>query len=99
MQISVVFRFIALHALARRVKMNHQHVAYFIASLMQRFLIIAGLIVIAVGLAWPWLSKLPFGRLPGDIHIVREGFSFHFPIVTCIVISLVVSILIWIFRR
>jgi uncharacterized membrane-anchored protein len=66
---------------------------------MQRFLIIAGLIVIAVGLAWPWLSKLPFGRLPGDIHIVREGFSFHFPIMTCIVISLVVSILIWIFRR
>lgn len=66
---------------------------------MQRFLIIAGLIVIAAGLAWPWLSKLPFGRLPGDIHIVREGFSFHFPIVTCIVISLVVSILIWIFRR
>lgn len=53
----------------------------------------------AAGLAWPWLSKLPFGRLPGDIHIVREGFSFHFPIVTCLVISVLVSLLIWFFRR
>lgn len=66
---------------------------------MQRFLVIAGLVLVAVGVAWPWLSKLPFGRLPGDINIVREGFSFHFPIVTSIVISLLVSILIWIFRR
>jgi hypothetical protein len=66
---------------------------------MQRFLIIAGLGLLAVGLMWPWLSRLPFGRLPGDIHIVREGFSFHFPIVTCVVISLLISVLFWIFRR
>jgi hypothetical protein len=66
---------------------------------MQRLLIISGLVILAVGLAWPWVSKLPFGRLPGDIHIVREGFSFHFPIVTCIVISLVISLVLWIFRR
>lgn len=66
---------------------------------MQRFLILAGLLVFAAGLAWPWLSRLPFGRLPGDIHIVREGFSFHFPIVTCVVISVLLSILLWIFRR
>lgn len=66
---------------------------------MQRFLIVVGLIMIAAGFAWPWLRKLPLGRLPGDIHIVREGFSFHFPIVTCIVISLVVSLLVWLFRR
>lgn len=66
---------------------------------MQRFLIVVGLVMIAAGLAWPWLRKLPLGRLPGDIHVVREGFGFHFPIVTCIVISLVVSLLIWIFRR
>lgn len=66
---------------------------------MQRVLIIGGLILLLAGVAWPWVKKLPFGRLPGDIHIVREGFSFHFPIVTCIVISLVVSILFWIFRR
>jgi hypothetical protein len=66
---------------------------------MQRFLIIAGLALVIAGLAWPWLSRLPLGRLPGDIHIVREGFSFHFPIVTCIVISLLLTLLIWLFRR
>jgi hypothetical protein len=54
---------------------------------------------VLAGLAWPWLSKLPWGRLPGDIHIVREGFSFHFPIVTCIVVSVLLSILFWILRR
>ncbi|MGB6055412.1 MAG: DUF2905 domain-containing protein [Burkholderiaceae bacterium] len=66
---------------------------------MQRVLIIVGIALLAAGLAWPWLSRIPFGRLPGDIHIVREGFSFHFPIVTCIVISVVLSTLFWIFRR
>jgi hypothetical protein len=66
---------------------------------MQRTLIVLGAALVAAGLLWPWLRKLPFGRLPGDIHIVREGFSFHFPIVTCLVISVVVTILIWLFRR
>lgn len=66
---------------------------------MQRALIVIGLLIAAAGHAWPWLSKLPLGRLPGDIHIVREGVSFHFPIVTCIVVSLVLSLLVWLFRR
>lgn len=66
---------------------------------MQRALIVIGLLIAAAGLAWPWLSKLPLGRLPGDIHIVREGVSFYFPIVTCIVISVVLSLLVWLFRR
>jgi hypothetical protein len=66
---------------------------------MQKLLIVLGLALLAAGLLWPWLRRLPLGRLPGDIHIVRAGFSFHFPIVTCIVISIVVSILLWIFRR
>lgn len=66
---------------------------------MQRALIVIGVVILAAGLAWPWLRKLPFGRLPGDIHIVRDGFSFHFPIVTCLVISVVVTLLIWFFRR
>ncbi len=66
---------------------------------MQRLLIVLGVAAIAAGVAWPWLRKLPLGRLPGDIHIVREGYSFYFPIVTCIVISLLVSLLLWIFRR
>ncbi|HEV2611625.1 MAG TPA: DUF2905 domain-containing protein [Noviherbaspirillum sp.] len=66
---------------------------------MQRLLIIAGFALLVIGLAWPWVSRLPFGRLPGDIHVVREGFSFHFPVVTCIVISVVISLVLWIFRR
>jgi hypothetical protein len=66
---------------------------------MQRALIAIGLLLVAAGLGWPWLRKLPFGHLPGDINVVREGFSFHFPIVTCIVISIVLSLVLWIFRR
>jgi hypothetical protein len=66
---------------------------------MQRGLIWLGLLLVVAGLGWPWLRKLPLGRLPGDIHVVREGVSFHFPIVTCLVISVVVSIVLWIFRR
>ena len=66
---------------------------------MQRLLIVLGLLALAAGLAWPWLSKIPFGRLPGDIHIVREGFNFHFPIVSCLVVSALVTLLLWIFRR
>ena len=66
---------------------------------MQRLLIVLGLVLLATGLAWPWLRRLPLGRLPGDIHIVRAGFSFNFPIVTCLIISIIVSLLLWIFRR
>jgi hypothetical protein len=66
---------------------------------MQRILIVVGLAILFAGLAWPWLQRLPLGRLPGDIHIVREGFSFHFPIVTCLLISAVISLLLWIFRQ
>ena len=66
---------------------------------MQRALIITGLVLVAAGLLWPWLSKLGLGRLPGDIRIESEGGGFYFPIVTCVVISLVLSLLFWIFRR
>jgi hypothetical protein len=67
--------------------------------IVQKFLIILGLLLVAAGLAWPWLRRIPFGRLPGDIHIVHEGFSFSFPIVSCIVASIVISLLLWLFRR
>jgi hypothetical protein len=70
-----------------------------VTVIMQKLLILSGLLLIAIGIAWPWLRRLPLGRLPGDIHIVREGFSFSFPIVTCLVISVVVSLLLWFFRR
>ena len=66
---------------------------------MQKGLITVGLIIVAIGLLWPWLSKLPLGRLPGDIIIDRPGFKFYFPVTTSIVISIVVSALLWFFRR
>jgi hypothetical protein len=66
---------------------------------MQRLLIVAGAVLLVVGLAWPWLSKLPFGRLPGDLRIEREGFSFFFPLATGLIISAVVSLILWWLRR
>ena len=66
---------------------------------MRYTLIVLGLVLVAAGLAWPWLKKLPLGRLPGDIHVVREGFSFHFPIVTCLVVSGIVTLVLWLLRR
>jgi hypothetical protein len=66
---------------------------------MSRFLVILGLVIVAIGLAWPWLSRLGLGRLPGDIVIEREGFSFYFPIVTSLLLSLVLSLILWLLRR
>lgn len=66
---------------------------------LQKWLIVIGLVLVAAGLAWPWLKKLPFGRLPGDILIQRENFVFYFPITTMILISIVLTLLLWIFRR
>lgn len=66
---------------------------------MQRILITIGVVFLAAGLLWPWLAKLGLGRLPGDIRIETEGGGFYFPVVTCIVVSIVLSLLFWIFRR
>ncbi len=66
---------------------------------MQRALIIIGIAILAIGLLWPWLSKLPLGRLPGDIVIDRPGLKIYFPITTSIVISILLSLLFWFFRR
>ncbi|MGB2816249.1 MAG: DUF2905 domain-containing protein [Burkholderiaceae bacterium] len=66
---------------------------------MQRALIVIGLVLLLAGLAWPWLSKLPFGRLPGDFSVERENFSFFFPLATSIVVSIAISVLIWLFRK
>jgi len=66
---------------------------------VSKWLITLGLILVAAGLLWPIMSKLGLGRLPGDIVVRREGFSLYFPLMTCLVVSVVVSIIIWIFRR
>lgn len=66
---------------------------------MQKVLIILGLIFVAIGLAWPWLSSIPLGRLPGDIVIERDNFAFYFPITTMIIVSVLISLAIWFFRH
>jgi len=66
---------------------------------MQRILVALGLWIALLGLAWPWLSKLPLGRLPGDLIVDRPGLKVFFPITTMIVLSLVLSLVLWLFRR
>jgi ribose/xylose/arabinose/galactoside ABC-type transport system permease subunit len=64
-----------------------------------RILITLGIILVMAGLLWPYLTKLGFGRLPGDIVVERENSRFYFPITTSIIISLILSILFWLFRK
>ncbi len=66
---------------------------------MQRTLILIGLAFLVIGLAWPWLGKLPLGRLPGDIVIDRPSFKLYVPITTMILLSALLSLLLWLFRR
>jgi hypothetical protein len=66
---------------------------------MGRWLIAMGLGLLVIGLVWPWLSKLGLGRLPGDLAFERGGVRFYVPIMTCLVISLVLSLLLWLLNR
>jgi hypothetical protein len=69
------------------------------AHLMQKTLIMLGIVLVVVGLLWPWLGKIPFGRLPGDIIIDKPGLKFYFPITSMILVSLVISIIFWFFKK
>jgi len=66
---------------------------------VQRVFIVVGLIVLAVGLAWPIATRLGLGRLPGDIVIQRDNFTVYAPIVTCAILSVLVSVVLWVFNR
>lgn len=66
---------------------------------VSRTLIIIGAVLVLLGLLWPWIQKLGLGRLPGDIVVERENVRFYFPIVTSIIISIVLTLLFWLFRR
>jgi hypothetical protein len=66
---------------------------------MSRTLIIFGLVLVAVGLLWPFITKLGLGRLPGDIVIERENFTFYLPITTSLLISAVLSLIFWLLGR
>ena len=65
-----------------------------------KILVIIGIVIAAIGaLLWSGIGKGWLGRLPGDIHYTRDNFSFHFPIVTCLLISLILTLVLWLFRR
>ena len=66
---------------------------------MQKTLVILGVVIVAVGLLWPWLSRLPIGRLPGDLIINRPHLKIYFPIATMILVSLVISIILWLMKK
>jgi hypothetical protein len=66
---------------------------------VRRLLIVVGLLIALAGVLWPWLSKLPLGRLPGDVVVDRPGLKVFAPFTTMLVLSLVISALIWLFRR
>ena len=65
-----------------------------------KFLVISGIVMVALGLLlWSGFGKSWLGRLPGDIHYTRDNFSFHFPIVSCLLISVALTLLLWLFRK
>jgi Protein of unknown function (DUF2905) len=66
---------------------------------MARFLIVLGLAIFVVGLLWPYLSRIGLGRLPGDIVIERDNMTFYFPLATCLLLSLLFSLVYWIIGR
>jgi hypothetical protein len=66
---------------------------------MARFLIVLGLVILVIGLLWPYLSQIGLGRLPGDIVIERGNVTFYFPLATCLLLSLLFSLVFWVVSR
>lgn len=64
-----------------------------------RFLVVAGLVLLAAGILWPMIAKVGFGRLPGDIVIERQNMTLYFPLATAIVVSIAFSLLLWLLAR
>jgi len=66
---------------------------------MSRALIIIGILLVLIGVLWPWIQKMNLGRLPGDIVVEKENMRFYFPIVTSIVVSLLLTLVFWLMRK
>jgi uncharacterized membrane protein len=66
---------------------------------ISRLLIIIGIVLVILGLAWPLIQKLGLGRLPGDIVYEKDNVRFYFPIVTSIIISLILTLIFWLFKK
>ena len=67
-------------------------------SVWQKVLLYLGLLFIVLSFVWPYLSKLPIGRLPGDIYINKPNFKLYFPLTTMILLSALISFILWLFR-
>ncbi|WP_207387259.1 DUF2905 domain-containing protein [Fluoribacter gormanii] len=67
--------------------------------MIQKILIIIGIILLIIGIFWPLIKKLGLGKLPGDIIIQKGNFTFYFPISTCILISLIIMLIFWFFNK
>ena len=66
---------------------------------MARLLVILGLAILLIGLLWPYLTRIGLGRLPGDIIIERDNVTFYFPLMTCLLLSLLFSLIFWAVNR
>lgn len=66
---------------------------------MSRLLIVIGLLIVLAGVFWPWISKLPLGHLPGDIVIKKQNMAFYFPVTTMLLVSAVLSLILWFLNR
>jgi hypothetical protein len=66
---------------------------------MRRVLIVVGLTLLLAGVLWPWLSRLGLGRLPGDIRFEKDGFAFYFPLTTGLIISIALSLILWLLKK
>jgi hypothetical protein len=66
---------------------------------MARILIVLGLVLLLAGLLWPYLSQIGLGRLPGDIVIERENTTLYFPLMTCLLLSVLLSLVLWVVNR
>jgi hypothetical protein len=65
----------------------------------QKWLIVVGASILIAGLAWPWLGRIGLGRLPGDFTLRTGGVTIYAPLATCILISIVLSLILWLVRR
>jgi hypothetical protein len=66
---------------------------------MTRILIVLGLVLLIAGLLWPYLSQIGLGRLPGDIIIERKNMTLYFPLMTCLLLSVLLSLVLWVVNR
>ncbi len=80
----------------RTLCFNHFHR---LAPAMNRTLIVFGILLLVAGLGWPWLKQLPLGRLPGDLHIARASCRLFLPLTTCLLLSVLLSLVLWFIRK